>query len=116
MHDRHAGIVLVAKRQRLRQRVVQLHRGQRHSPRREVTGQGTPPRSDLQDRLILAGADRADNLALQIGVDEEILAKRALRTSGAHVSGARVSGARVSGAHGCPGAAGVFHVTGPCEE
>ena len=62
--------------------VVQLYENQTAGPVHEVPGEGAAAWSDLQDGIGWGWVEGIDDLALEVGIDQEVLSKRPLGPHG----------------------------------
>jgi hypothetical protein len=81
MHDVHVVPVRRFRRPMRSQLVVELDENEPAYGPNEVVSERAPSRSDLDDLVVRRGAQRGDDLPLQVGVDEEVLSQRAFGAS-----------------------------------
>jgi hypothetical protein len=81
VHDLHIVPARHLCRPRGSQFVVELDENEPAYGPNEVVSERAPSRSDLDDLVVRRGAQRGDDLPLQVGVDEEVLSQRAFGAS-----------------------------------
>lgn len=80
MNDFHGGLKGKLNPQAFHKRIILFHANQPADLAGKVVGERTLPRSDLQHLVFGPGAQAFDDATLQVGIDQKVLAERALGT------------------------------------